>query len=65
MNSISYRKWDFWLNQTIIDEFEHFNGFFECVLTPTLMSMQTVEFLYENFEFNLRDEYPERVKKRN
>ncbi len=63
MNSISYRKWDFWLNQTIIDEFEHFNGFFECVLTPTLMSMQTVEFLYENFEFNLRDEYPERVKR--
>lgn len=53
MDSISYRKWERWKNESLLEENESFNGYFECVLTPTLMVHQTLEFLSENFQFSL------------
>lgn len=53
MDSISYRKWEIWANTTLFEEHDSFRGYYECILTPTLMTPQTLEFLYENYELRL------------
>lgn len=49
MDSISYRKWDIWMNIALLQQKKEYSGYFECVITPTLMAQQTVEFLEENY----------------
>ena len=57
MDSISYRKWEVWINSTMFEENNEFDGYYECVITPTLMVQQTLEFLYENFRFRFDGEF--------
>lgn len=45
MGDISYRNWDIWVNKRVFDTGGVCGGFFECILLPSLMVSQTVEFL--------------------
>lgn len=49
MNSIFYREWDIWENIIRRNTRDEIRGHFECMILPTLMSQQTVEFLAEQY----------------
>lgn len=49
MGYISFRNWNFWINKDYFIADELFQGYFECIILPTLMVQQTVEFLTEDF----------------
>ena len=55
MGAVSNRKWDFWINKAYFDGSFSESGVFECILVPTLMTPQTVEFLSERFTIGLKD----------
>lgn len=50
MSSISYRTWEYWINKEFFDTEETYHGWFECIIAPTLMATQTVEFVIEQYE---------------
>lgn len=50
MSSIAYRDWNIWINKFYFDSGEEYSGFYECVLLPTLMTQQTIEYLAENYD---------------
>jgi hypothetical protein len=50
MSSINYRKWDLWLNTDYFNEAKVYGGYFECLLIPSLMVPQTIEFLTERYQ---------------
>lgn len=53
MSAVSNRKWEYWINKSFFDKEFSDSGCFECILVPTLMTPQTVEFLSENFQIEL------------
>ncbi len=67
MSSISYRTWEYWINKEFFDTQETYHGWFECIIAPTLMATQTVEFVIEqyeirDFQFTSISPYPPQYK---
>lgn len=67
MSSISYRTWEYWINKECFDTKKTYYGWFECIIAPTLMATQTVEFLIEqyeikDFQFTQISTYPPQYK---
>ena len=53
MSDVSFRNWDIWINKRYFDKNEIIGGFFECILMPSLMVSQTVEFLTNGLQISL------------
>ncbi|MCK5110781.1 MAG: hypothetical protein KAQ94_04595 [Arcobacteraceae bacterium] len=67
MSSLSYRVWDTWKNSLYFEENKIYNGYYECIIEPTLMAHQTVEFIIEKYEirdfiFQIISSYPAQFK---
>lgn len=59
MSTISYRDWDMFVNKLFYDAGSTYDGYFECLILPTLMSHQTVEFIAERFYMQFGKIFPE------
>lgn len=53
MSAVSNRKWEYWIKKSYFESDYCDNGIFECIVIPTMMASQTVEFVTENFNMFL------------
>jgi hypothetical protein len=54
MSDVSNRNWVFWINKNAFDSKNKYYGTFECLLIPSLMAQQTVDFLESGYQIGIK-----------
>ena len=54
MSDVSNRSWDYWINKAFFESENKYMGKYECILIPSLMAQQTVEFLENGYQIGIK-----------